>query len=272
MYIEIVSNLLIIFYLYYIEWAQSPSEILLNIKFSHKLDAPATLNVEANNVTVISDKLILSASNGRKIFNLELDLHKNVIPEESTWSMASVGRMTFNLKKANGLSRWSKLTKSSQKMHLWWEMSEKHSKENDKYNENGLINKTEELEKKSTKKTKEKENNNSEKVNNIEDVKSNTTELNNSTISIAEQAIDSDLTVQLDLLKNEIKTSKKEIDVKINLLKNEKKKLDNELITRSNGLKDKFISDKIANNKNLNNKETNSEIIIEKQDNIDKEL
>lgn len=232
------------------------------------MDAPATLNVEANNVTVTSDKLILSASNGRKNFNLELDLHKNIIPEESSWSMASVGRMTFNLKKANGLSRWSKLTKSSQKMHLWWEMSEKHSKENDKYNENGLINKAEEIEKKTTKKQKEKDNN-TVKDNNIEeDDKSNTTELNNSTISNEEQSIDSDLMLQLDLLKNEIKASKKEIDVKINLLKKEKKKLDNELISRIKELKDKSVSDKITNN----NEENSSEITIEKQDDKNEQI
>ena len=34
------------------QWAQSPTEVFLNVKFSHKIDAPATLNVDATNVTI----------------------------------------------------------------------------------------------------------------------------------------------------------------------------------------------------------------------------
>eukprot|EP00968_Pinguiococcus_pyrenoidosus_P018681 scaffold1954_cov268-Pinguiococcus_pyrenoidosus.AAC.118 len=34
------------------EWAQSPNEVFLNVKFAHKLDAPATLDVKVQNVTI----------------------------------------------------------------------------------------------------------------------------------------------------------------------------------------------------------------------------
>jgi hypothetical protein len=57
------------------QWAQSPSEIFLNVKFAHKLDAPATLNVEAQNVSLDSTSLALKASNGRKLFVLDLELY-----------------------------------------------------------------------------------------------------------------------------------------------------------------------------------------------------
>jgi hypothetical protein len=56
------------------QWAQSPTDVFLNVKFAHKLDAPATLNVEAQNVTLAAQSLALRASDGRKLFVLELDL------------------------------------------------------------------------------------------------------------------------------------------------------------------------------------------------------
>jgi predicted nucleic acid-binding protein len=56
------------------QWAQSPTDVFLNVKFAHKLDAPATLNVEAQNVTLESNSLALRASDGRKLFLLEIEL------------------------------------------------------------------------------------------------------------------------------------------------------------------------------------------------------
>jgi hypothetical protein len=56
------------------QWAQSPTDVFLNVKFAHKLDAPATLNVEAQNVTLEHNSLALRASDGRKLFLLEIEL------------------------------------------------------------------------------------------------------------------------------------------------------------------------------------------------------
>eukprot|EP01036_Dinobryon_divergens_P041168 gene41168-54539_t len=75
------------------QWAQSPNEIFINVKFAHKLDAPATLNVEANNVSIDGSRLFLHASDGRKNFVLDMDLLRDIKSDESSWSMASVGRM-----------------------------------------------------------------------------------------------------------------------------------------------------------------------------------
>ena len=44
------------------QWAQSTTELFLNVKFSHKIDAPATLNVEATNVTILPNQLVLEAT------------------------------------------------------------------------------------------------------------------------------------------------------------------------------------------------------------------
>jgi hypothetical protein len=114
------------------QWAQSANEVLLNVKFSHKIDAPATLNVEPNNITILENRLILRASDGRKNFNLDLELLRSINPVESRYEMASGGRMTFSLKK-NETSQWSRLLKSKDKkisnMHFWWEMQEKYSDE-----------------------------------------------------------------------------------------------------------------------------------------------
>eukprot|EP00596_Hydrurales_sp_CCMP1899_P007268 CAMPEP_0119052114 /NCGR_PEP_ID=MMETSP1177-20130426/73519_1 /TAXON_ID=2985 /ORGANISM="Ochromonas sp, Strain CCMP1899" /LENGTH=203 /DNA_ID=CAMNT_0007031575 /DNA_START=619 /DNA_END=1230 /DNA_ORIENTATION=- len=53
--------------------------------------------------------------------------------------MASVGRMSFNIKKAaEDPSKWIGLTKGNKKlhqMHYWWEMNEKYSDELDKLDE-----------------------------------------------------------------------------------------------------------------------------------------
>lgn len=56
------------------QWAQSPDEIFINVKFSHKIDAPATLNVETEEVKWTNDTLSLRASDGRKTFALDIGL------------------------------------------------------------------------------------------------------------------------------------------------------------------------------------------------------
>lgn len=121
------------------QWAQSADEVLLNVKFAHKLDTPATLNVEAKNVNITSNLFELTASNGRKMFTLNLKFLRDVIPEESSWSMASVGRMTFTFKKKHPQWRWTRLLLDSSKktpnQHFWWEMNERHSDILDKLKE-----------------------------------------------------------------------------------------------------------------------------------------
>lgn len=114
-----------------LQWAQSPEFILLNIKFAHIISAPATLNVEASNITITNRKLFLEASDGKKLFRLDLEFSKDVDKDQSTWSMASVGRMVFNIKKADAPSRWEGkgVCKGKGQIQLWYEMQEKHAKQ-----------------------------------------------------------------------------------------------------------------------------------------------
>ena len=57
------------------EWCQSTESVFMNVKFAHKLDAPATLNVEASNVTIGDQRVHLEASNGAgKHFHLSIPL------------------------------------------------------------------------------------------------------------------------------------------------------------------------------------------------------
>ena len=53
-----------------------------------------------------------------------------VVPENSTWSMGSVGRMTVVLNKKKSPSKWPRLLSHKRKvpnMHFWFEMDEQHA-------------------------------------------------------------------------------------------------------------------------------------------------
>ena len=56
------------------QWAQSPNEIFISIKFAHKLDAPATLNVESQVIVMANKTLYVKASDGKKVFLLDMEL------------------------------------------------------------------------------------------------------------------------------------------------------------------------------------------------------
>jgi hypothetical protein len=83
---------------------------------------PFQLNVEVKNVTILEKSLVLKASDGKqKVFSLEVNFLKSVVPETSNWSMASVGRMTFTLSKASP-AKWARLMvdkKRPNNMHFW---------------------------------------------------------------------------------------------------------------------------------------------------------
>lgn len=116
------------------EWAQSPDALLLQVKFSHKLDTPATLGCEADR-----DGLGLSISGrqvsfradckaARKAFHLSFVALRDLDGDNSTWSMTSVGRATLTLRKATA-AMWPRLLSSTAKarsqVHTWWQMQEK---------------------------------------------------------------------------------------------------------------------------------------------------
>jgi len=118
------------------QWAQGGNEIFINVKFSHKIDAPATLNVEPTKVNLTSHELELQASDGRKNFNLHLRFFEEIDPDSSSWSLGSVGRMVFTIrKKQEEPSRWKRLLQTDKRlsqMHYWYEMAEEYEDELEK--------------------------------------------------------------------------------------------------------------------------------------------
>lgn len=65
------------------EWAQSGEWVYINAKMSHKLDAPATLNVVSEGVHMGKQSLKFAASKDHKRFALDLALHADIDPEVS---------------------------------------------------------------------------------------------------------------------------------------------------------------------------------------------
>ena len=114
-----------------LQWAQSTDFVYLNVKFAHIWSAPATLNVEVKQVTISGSSLLFEASDGKKQFRLELELEADLDKDNCTWSMASVGRITFNLKKADAPSRWSKVlvNKGRGQVSRWSDMQERWDRE-----------------------------------------------------------------------------------------------------------------------------------------------
>lgn len=119
------------------EWAQNPQDIFLNVKFSHKLDTPATLGCETKQVAIQEMSVILRADckDKRKNFLLNLTLLKGIVPDNSTYSTSSVGRAMLTLRKAENAT-WSRLLESNKKpanMHVWWAMRDRYEAENDAF-------------------------------------------------------------------------------------------------------------------------------------------
>eukprot|EP00743_Colponemidia_sp_Colp-15_P002779 GILK01003007.1.p1 GENE.GILK01003007.1~~GILK01003007.1.p1 ORF type:complete len:475 (-),score=115.67 GILK01003007.1:123-1466(-) len=118
------------------QWAQSGDYLHINVKFAHRLDSPGALHVTDENITLTNSSLYFSGisvhSNQKRKYELDFDFLHEVDPENSSWSSASVGRLTFTIKKMDAPSVWSRLTNSKAKvpnMHTWWELKEKYQEE-----------------------------------------------------------------------------------------------------------------------------------------------
>lgn len=240
------------------KWAQSTQDILLSVKFSHKLDAPATLNVEPQTVNITSSKLVLHASDGRKKFVLEMDLLKDIVPAESTWSMASVGTMTLTLRKADSPSRWQRLTLSKKKMpnsHFWFEMNEKHKKElenfEDEDDEEGREEKKnkERAAARKLEREKEKEKSKAEEKDDGDDEDDKKTQPPPPKLSPEEQAIETELKTKLDALEAEKKEQAKIVDAQC---RENRKKLESNFNARKKELEKIAEEQKAALTQNPN--------------------
>ena len=77
--------------------------------------------------------LKLGATKDRKSFVLQLDLWGEIDPDQSTWALASVGRVIFTIRKKGDKSAWPKLladgAKKPSNMHMWFDKQEEFSEE-----------------------------------------------------------------------------------------------------------------------------------------------
>ena len=239
------------------QWAQTPKEILLNIKFSHKIDAPATLNVEVTNITTLASSFILHASDGRKNFKLNIELLREVIPEETRYDMGSVGRMTVTLTKALQPKKWNRLTKSKEKknhMHVWWEMAEKYKAEVDRLEDDD--DDSESTKKKKTKgttaststtastATEDSSGKDSDDNSAMPATATTTTNSDSSNVSETLKKIDKETKEELQATEDEGKKKKQEIDAKLKVskaeldakAKEEKKKIDIDILDKKQSI------------------------------------
>ena len=117
------------------QWAQRPDFLYLNVKFSSRIDGPVTcLNVDNEKITFGNEPngngtvgTLLFKGTGRqkpKLFHLNLTFFGAIVPEESSWSFASVGCMSITIAKATPHETWPRLLQSKAKpknMHAWYD-------------------------------------------------------------------------------------------------------------------------------------------------------
>jgi len=112
------------------EWAESPERVLLNIKFSHRIDSPGCLTISEPKVQLGDDYLLLTAFCKDPDFRykavLSLDLAGKVNAVESRFSLGSSGYIVVSLEKKEQPKAWGALLKGKKpiNMHTWWEMKE----------------------------------------------------------------------------------------------------------------------------------------------------
>ena len=112
------------------QWAQSPDSVFINVKFAHKLDAPACLDLVDPNIDIEESRVIVRAGckGMDKHFRLDLVLFSSIVAVNSSWSMTSVGRGSFTLAK-QVTAKWDRLLAMKDKpknLHVWWAMQEKY--------------------------------------------------------------------------------------------------------------------------------------------------
>ena len=105
-----------------VEWAQSSTELYLRVKFAHKLDAPATLDVGPPKVECDKTKLQVTAESPKKRLDLTLQLVKPV--DRCTFETGAVGRITVTASKTD-TDMWPRLTNDKvQALHYWFDKQE----------------------------------------------------------------------------------------------------------------------------------------------------
>jgi len=114
------------------QWAQNSTFVFLGVKYATRWSAPGAIEISDLSVNITAPVFQLEGfghhSSIRKRYSVDLPLFADVVPEHSTWSAASVGRMTATLQKAKA-EKWPRLTKAKSKskhqITSWLDMEER---------------------------------------------------------------------------------------------------------------------------------------------------
>lgn len=120
------------------QWAQNDTHIFLGVKYATRWSAPGAIEIVDLHVEIKPSAFELEGfghhSSIRKRYTVNLPLFADVDPQRSTWSAASVGRMTATICKAKA-ERWSRLTKakgkSKHQITSWLDMEERWAAKHD---------------------------------------------------------------------------------------------------------------------------------------------
>jgi hypothetical protein len=112
------------------QWAQNDTSIFIQLKFSRRFNAPGALEVSDLTCAFNSTSMSLSALGGhsgkRYEYILNIDLWDHIDPDFSSWTMASVGKVSITLSKMR-VSEWPRLLLATSKidnMHFWFDYGE----------------------------------------------------------------------------------------------------------------------------------------------------
>lgn len=118
------------------KWAQNKEFILIEIKYSHRMDSPGCLELEDLKVDISYDK-ILTFSGFCTLgdvpikYELSLKLFGELNRLQSSWQENSVGKFLLNLKKKQ-INNWPSLLRDGElppaNMQVWLEMQEEFDK------------------------------------------------------------------------------------------------------------------------------------------------
>jgi len=113
------------------QWAQNDTCIFLTVKYTVRWNAPGALEVTEPVVNITPPSFNFTGlgkhSNNKYRYVLSINVFDNIAPKGSTWSLASVGKLSVTLKK-RWPRKWPRLLADKkhkiQNMHLWMEMQD----------------------------------------------------------------------------------------------------------------------------------------------------
>eukprot|EP00928_Gymnodinium_smaydae_P088000 TRINITY_DN72160_c0_g1_i1.p1 TRINITY_DN72160_c0_g1~~TRINITY_DN72160_c0_g1_i1.p1 ORF type:complete len:640 (+),score=127.72 TRINITY_DN72160_c0_g1_i1:108-2027(+) len=114
------------------QWAQNDTCIFLTIKYTVRWNAPGALEVTDPSVNMSGNEFSFSGlgkhSNNKYKYMLNFKMFDRIDPVASTWSAASVGKLSVVLRKS-WARKWPRLLVDKKSkignMHVWMEMQEK---------------------------------------------------------------------------------------------------------------------------------------------------